>query len=100
MVLAAGAGRSILLPQLPQKRLSVGTSAPQFGQSLPDMFVLTSARHGPPARALSTVRRASQAGRRSSVLRPASCVLRPPPRASGEIRAGFPPEANPEPRIF
>src|ERR1022692_2479090 len=66
MVLAGAAGASILLPQPPQKRLSVGTSAPQFGQSLPDMFVLTSARRSPPARALSTVRRASQAGRSRS----------------------------------
>src|SRR5665213_3932682 len=50
MVLAGAEGASILLPQLPQKRLSAGTSAPQVGQSLPDMFVLTSAwrrRPGP-----------------------------------------------------
>src|SRR5262245_47779312 len=29
---AAGAGRSIFAPQLPQKRLSMGISAPQLGQ--------------------------------------------------------------------
>src|SRR3954471_11240502 len=35
MVLAGAGATSILLPQLPQNRLPVGTSAPQFGQSIP-----------------------------------------------------------------
>src|SRR3954447_16593287 len=34
MVLAGAGATSILLPQLPQNRLPVGTSAPQFGQSM------------------------------------------------------------------
>src|SRR5438876_7761022 len=35
MVLAGAGATSILLPQLPQNRLPVGISAPQFGQSIP-----------------------------------------------------------------
>src|SRR5579863_3983065 len=50
IVLAGAGAASILLPQLPQNRLPVGISAPQFGQSIPAFSAVPPASQAGPGR--------------------------------------------------